>query len=99
MNVRGLALFYLDHTLIPMDSDHSWDEFTMASGWSTLKNSNASTTPFTPNTKTDSLRHARARESMLAAVREMIAGIDKMAGHERADSISERIAMLVPPDA
>lgn len=28
-----LALFDLDHTLIPMDSDHAWGEFTMARGW------------------------------------------------------------------
>ena len=28
-----LALFDLDHTLIPMDSDHAWGEFTMALGW------------------------------------------------------------------
>ena len=28
-----LALFDLDHTLIPMDSDHAWGEFTTARGW------------------------------------------------------------------
>lgn len=28
-----LALFDLDHTLIPMDSDHAWGEFTIARGW------------------------------------------------------------------
>lgn len=28
-----LALFDLDHTLIPLDSDHGWGEFTMALGW------------------------------------------------------------------
>ena len=28
-----LALFDLDHTLIPMDSDHGWGEFTIAIGW------------------------------------------------------------------
>lgn len=28
-----LALFDLDHTLIPMDSDHGWGEFSMAIGW------------------------------------------------------------------
>jgi HAD superfamily hydrolase (TIGR01490 family) len=33
MSLRKLALFDLDHTLIPMDSDHSWGEFTMALGW------------------------------------------------------------------
>lgn len=33
MRLRKLALFDLDHTLIPMDSDYSWGEFTMALGW------------------------------------------------------------------
>ena len=28
-----LALFDLDHTLLPLDSDHSWGEFTTRIGW------------------------------------------------------------------
>ena len=28
-----VALFDLDHTLIPLDSDHAWGEFTTAIGW------------------------------------------------------------------
>jgi HAD superfamily hydrolase (TIGR01490 family) len=28
-----LALFDLDHTLLPLDSDHSWGEFTVRLGW------------------------------------------------------------------
>ncbi len=32
-NCRKLALFDLDHTLIPMDSDYEWGEFTIALGW------------------------------------------------------------------
>ena len=28
-----IALFDLDHTLIPIDSDHAWGEFTIARGW------------------------------------------------------------------
>ncbi|MFY8041640.1 MAG: HAD family hydrolase, partial [Rhodoferax sp.] len=28
-----IALFDLDHTLIPIDSDYSWGEFTTARGW------------------------------------------------------------------
>ena len=28
-----LALFDLDHTLIPLDSDHAWGRFTVAQGW------------------------------------------------------------------
>jgi len=29
----GLALFDLDHTLIPLDSDHAWGEFVIRLGW------------------------------------------------------------------
>jgi HAD superfamily hydrolase (TIGR01490 family) len=28
-----LALFDLDHTLLPIDSDHAWGEFTISIGW------------------------------------------------------------------
>ena len=30
---RKIALFELDHTLIPIDSDYEWGEFTIALGW------------------------------------------------------------------
>lgn len=33
MTLKKVALFDLDHTLIPMDSDYAWGEFTTASGW------------------------------------------------------------------
>jgi HAD superfamily hydrolase (TIGR01490 family) len=33
MNLPKVALFDLDHTLIPIDSDYSWGEFTTARGW------------------------------------------------------------------
>ena len=33
MTLKKLALFDLDHTLIPLDSDHAWGEFTTARGW------------------------------------------------------------------
>ncbi|MDP2024184.1 MAG: haloacid dehalogenase-like hydrolase, partial [Hydrogenophaga sp.] len=29
----NLALFDLDHTLIPIDSDYSWGQFTVTLGW------------------------------------------------------------------
>ncbi len=44
----------------------------------------------------DGLRDARDRETMLATSRRMIEEIEKITGSERADSISERIAMLLP---
>ncbi len=46
----------------------------------------------------EALRAAKDRESMLAAGRDMLAEIEKAAGSERADSISQRIAMLLPPE-
>ncbi|MEO8020905.1 hypothetical protein [Polaromonas sp.] len=46
----------------------------------------------------ESLRSARDREAMLIASRDMIGAIGEIAGHERADSISERIAMLLPAE-
>ncbi len=30
---KKIALFDLDHTLIPLDSDYEWGEFTIAQGW------------------------------------------------------------------
>ena len=33
MSPRKIALFDLDHTLIPLDSDFAWGEFTTALGW------------------------------------------------------------------
>jgi hypothetical protein len=47
----------------------------------------------------EALRNATDRDSMLAVSRDMITAIEKVAGHERADSISERIAMLMPREA
>ena len=47
----------------------------------------------------EALRQSRDRDSMLQAARLMIAEIERLAGPERADSISERIAMLLPPEA
>lgn len=46
----------------------------------------------------DALRDARDRDAMLATSRRMIEEIEKISGHERADSISERIAMLLPAE-
>jgi hypothetical protein len=46
----------------------------------------------------DQLREARDRDSMLAVAREMISAVEEVAGFERADGLSERIAMLLPPE-
>nr|WP_315187411.1 hypothetical protein [uncultured Albidiferax sp.] len=47
----------------------------------------------------ESLRQARDRASMLAVGHAMLADIEAAAGPERADSIRERIALLLPGDA
>ena len=45
----------------------------------------------------DQLREARDREPMLAIARDIITRVEEIAGAERADGLSERIAMLLPP--
>jgi hypothetical protein len=54
--------------------------------------------PQKANLYRDLLREAKDRESMLAVARDMINDVEEIAGHERADGISERIAMLLPPE-
>ena len=46
----------------------------------------------------ESLRNARDRDSMLEVARAMVLVVEDVAGRERADSISARIAMLLPQD-
>ena len=46
----------------------------------------------------EALRNAKDRDAMLAESRLMLEEIEKIAGFERADSIAERIAMLLPPE-
>lgn len=46
----------------------------------------------------DQLREARDRVSMLAIARDIIVHVEEVAGAERADGLSERIAMLLPPE-
>jgi hypothetical protein len=47
----------------------------------------------------EAYRSARDRESMLLVARDMMEAVEQIAGAERADSISERIAMLLPVEA
>ena len=46
----------------------------------------------------DALREARERESMLEIAREIVAKVEQVAGAERADGLSERIARLLPAE-
>ncbi|MGY8904952.1 MAG: hypothetical protein ACKVIH_10425 [Burkholderiales bacterium] len=54
--------------------------------------------PAKANLYRDQLRAAKDRESMLAVARDMINDVEEIAGHDRADGISERIASLLPPE-
>lgn len=54
--------------------------------------------PATAERYRHSLREARDRETMLEVAREMIATVESIAGAERADAISERIAAMLPDD-
>lgn len=46
----------------------------------------------------EALRNAKDRDSMLAVSREMLEEVERVAGADRADSISERLAMLLPAE-
>ena len=46
----------------------------------------------------EALRNAKDRESMLTVSREMLGEVERVAGADRADSISERLAMLLPAE-
>lgn len=46
----------------------------------------------------DELREARDATAMLTVGRAMITEVERFAGSERADGISERLAKLLPPD-
>ncbi|WP_077594453.1 hypothetical protein [Polaromonas sp. A23] len=46
----------------------------------------------------DQLREARDRESMMAIAADIILNVEEIAGAERADGLSQRIAMLLPPE-
>jgi hypothetical protein len=46
----------------------------------------------------DRLREARDRELMLSVAREIICQVEEIAGAQRADGLSERIAMLLPSE-
>lgn len=54
--------------------------------------------PALANQFRDQLREARDRESMMAVARDIIVQVEEVAGSERADGLSERIAMMLPPE-
>lgn len=46
----------------------------------------------------DRLREARDRASMMVVAREIILKVEEIAGADRADGLSERLAMMLPPE-
>lgn len=54
--------------------------------------------PELANSLRDQLREARDRESMMVIAREIIINVEEIAGPDRADGLSERLAMMLPPE-
>ena len=46
----------------------------------------------------DQLREARDRASMMVIARDIILNVEEIAGPDRADGLSERLAMMLPPE-
>ena len=79
---KKIALFDLDHTLIPMDSDFEWGEFTVGLGWREPVEFKRSNAVFYEQYKAGTLDiHAYVRFATLA-LREQGA-IKSIAGHAR----------------
>ncbi|OYQ40938.1 phosphoserine phosphatase [Rhodoferax sp. TH121] len=71
MTLKKLALFDLDHTLIPMDSDHAWGEFTTARGWTDAAEFKRQNDAFYEHYKAGTLDvHAYVRFATAAIVRQ-----------------------------
>ena len=54
--------------------------------------------PELANSLRDQLRAAKDRESMLVIAREIITIVEEIAGPDRADGLSERLAMMLPSE-
>jgi hypothetical protein len=54
--------------------------------------------PELANSLRDQLRGAKDRESMLVIAREIITNVEEIAGPDRADGLSERLAMMLPSE-
>ncbi len=65
-----LALFDLDHTLIPLDSDHAWGEFTVQLGWRDARRFSEANDGFYADYKAGTLDIRRYVRFAIEAVRE-----------------------------
>ena len=71
MTPTKLALFDLDHTLIPFDSDYSWGEFTLGLGWNDAEDFKRQNDDFYAQYKAGTLDiHAYCRFATAAVCRE-----------------------------
>lgn len=77
-----LALFDLDHTLIPLDSDHAWGEFTVSLGWRDAQGFSKANDGFYADYKAGTLDIQRYVRFAIEAVRERGMAASQKA-HER----------------
>lgn len=71
MELKKIALFDLDHTLIPLDSDFAWGEFTTSLGWTDAATFRQQNHDFYESYKAGTLDiHAYCRFSTAAFVRQ-----------------------------
>ncbi|MDZ7938760.1 MAG: HAD family hydrolase [Rhodoferax sp.] len=91
-----LALFDLDHTLIPLDSDYAWGEFTTARGWTDAAEFKRQNDAFYEHYKAGTLDiRAYVRFATAAIVRE--GASNSVAAH--ADFMRDVIANAIKPQA
>jgi HAD superfamily hydrolase (TIGR01490 family) len=77
-----LALFDLDHTLLPLDSDYSWGQFTVGLGWRDAADFGAANERFYQAYKAGTLDIQDYLRFAIAAVREQ-GMVRAQAAHER----------------
>jgi HAD superfamily hydrolase (TIGR01490 family) len=93
---KRLALFDLDHTLIPLDSDYAWGEFTTARGWTDAHEFKRQNDAFYEHYKAGTLDvHAYVRFATAAVVRQ--GASSSIAAH--ADFMRTVIESAIKPQA
>lgn len=96
MTLKKIALFDLDHTLIPLDSDFAWGEFTTALGWTDAATFQAQNHAFYEHYKAGTLDiHAYCRFATAAVVKQGAA--KSIAAH--ADFMRAVIQKSIQPQA